>query len=88
MKSRTLEDDLFGVANKLSSLGSRIDRATFEERRRAVVELVKEIQVLPQEISGKHTPVVTITYRFNVPSPRIASPEPAVVLDHTLMSSV
>ena len=43
LKAQNLEDDLLNVAERLEQLGNRIDNATFEERRRAVTELVKEI---------------------------------------------
>jgi site-specific DNA recombinase len=83
LRSRTLEDDLIDVASRLAQLGDRIEQASFEERRRAVEELVKEIRVQPQAIDGKLIPVVIITYRFNEPSQIIVPPPSAVIIDHT-----
>ena len=78
-----MEDDLRDVASKLAQLGDRIEQSTFEERRRAVEELVKEIRVQPQTIDGKLIPVVIITYRFDDPGKIIAPLPSAVIVDHT-----
>ena len=83
LKSNTLEDDLMDVSVRLRRLGDRIDQASFEERRRAVVELVKDIRVGSETIVGKQVPIVTITYRFNEPYPSEPASPPAVVLDYT-----
>jgi len=83
LRSQTLEDDLRDVASRLAQLGDRIEQASFEERRRAVEELVKEIRVQPQAIDGKLIPVVIITYRFNEPSQIIIPPPSAMIIDHT-----
>ena len=83
LTARTLEEELLYVADRLSSLGNRIDQATFEERRRAVVELVKEIEVYSENIDGKKMPIVTITFRFNDLCPNLEPPDTAVVIDHT-----
>ena len=45
----------------------RIDSATYEEKRRAVEELVKSITVETQAVKSKKMPIVTITYRFDAP---------------------
>ena len=82
LHAATLEDDLVDVAERLGQLGNRIDQASFEEKRRAVEELVKEILVQPNVVDGKAVPVVTLTYRFNEPCQPISNP-PAVVKDHT-----
>jgi site-specific DNA recombinase len=83
LRSRTLEDDLIDVASRLAQLGDRIEQASFEERRRAVEELVKEIRVQPQTIDGKLIPVVIIKYRFDDPSQIISPPPSAMIIDHT-----
>jgi len=83
LRSQTLEDDLRDVASRLAQLGDRIEQASFEERRRAVEELVKEIRVQPQSIDGQLIPVVIITYRFNEPSQFIIPPPSAMIIDHT-----
>ena len=43
-------------------------RAGFAERRRAVLELVKSIEVASPVIAGQRKPVVTVTYRFSEPA--------------------
>jgi len=78
-----LEDDLREVASRLAQLEDRIEQSSFEERRRAVEELVKEIRVQPQAIDAKLIPVVIITYRFNDPSQIIIPTPSAVVIDYT-----
>lgn len=83
LRADTLEDDLIDVASRLAQLGDRIDQASFEERRHAVEELVKEIQVQSQTLDGKRIPVITITYRFSEPCQEIIPPPSAVVPDHT-----
>jgi len=60
-----LERELFGVAERLSRLQQAIDQADFSQRRRAVEELVKGIEVATRVEDGRKTPVVTITYRFD-----------------------
>ena len=60
-----LDKELFGVAERLATLKERVDEAAFEDKRRAVVELVKGIQIATEEIDGKKTAIVTITYRFD-----------------------
>ena len=60
-----LDEELFGVAERLATLKERVDQATFEDRRRAVVELVKGIEIATEKIEGKKTAIVTITYRFD-----------------------
>ena len=85
LRSRSLEQELEGVAERLKALSSRIENATFEEKRNAILALVKGIEVVPQEINGKKYPVVTITYRFNEPCPEVpALPEEIFVIqNHT-----
>ena len=78
-----MEDDLREVASRLAQLEDRIEQSSFEERRRAVEELVKEIRVQPQAIDAKLIPVVIITYRFNDPSQIIIPTPSAVVIDYT-----
>ena len=80
--AETLEEDLIDVADRLAQLGDRIEIASFEERRRAIEQLVKEILVQPQMIDGKLIPIVTITYRFNEPFVEITpSPSSMIVTD-------
>ena len=62
-----LAKELFGVAERLTKLKARIDDASFEEKRRAVEALVKEISVDTQIIQGKPVASFTVTYRFDDP---------------------
>jgi hypothetical protein len=48
-----------------------------------VVELVKDIQTVPEFIDGNQIPIVTITYRFSEPCPQELLPIPAVTQDYT-----
>ena len=57
--------------------------ATFEEKRRAVEELVKDIKVIPKTVNKKRVPIVTITYRFNEPCSQDLLPIPALIQDYT-----
>ncbi|MFC2043022.1 recombinase family protein, partial [Chloroflexota bacterium] len=83
LMNSTLENELLNVAERLSKLGERIDQSSYEEKRRAVVELVKDIQAVPEIINGNQIPIVTITYRFNEPCPQELIPLPAVIQDCT-----
>jgi phosphoribosylanthranilate isomerase len=83
LRSQTLEDGLREVASRLAQLEDRIEQSSFEERRRAVEELVKEIRVQPQAIDGKLISVVIITCRFNDPSQIIIPTPSGVVIDYT-----
>jgi len=83
LQDETLEDELVDVAERLAQLGDRIEQASFEERRRAVEQLVKEILVQPEVINGKTIPIVTITYRFNEPIKEITRPPSAMIVAHT-----
>ena len=62
-----LAKELFGVVERLSKLQTRIDGASYEEKRRAVEALVKEISVDTQIIQGKPVAFITVTYRFDDP---------------------
>ena len=75
-----LEHELFGVATRLAALQQRIDRATFEEKRRAVEALVGGIVVNTELVGGQPRAVVMITYRFDEPEPLpfLEGPEPAI----------
>ena len=83
LKAKSLEDDLMNVAIRLSKLGNRIEEATFDERRKAVVALVKNITVVPQLVDGKIISVISITYRFNEPCPTLTPPALSVIPDYT-----
>jgi len=63
-----LERELAGVASRLRQLRDLMDKAGFAERRRAVLELVKSIEVASPVIAGQRKPVVTVTYRFSEPA--------------------
>ena len=63
-----LERELAGVASRLRELRDLMDEAGFAERRRAVLELVKSIEVASPVIAGQGKPVVTVTYRFSEPA--------------------
>lgn len=59
-----LDQELFGVATRLSALKGRIDEASFEERRLAVRQLVKRIEIRTKVVDGRRIPHVAITYHF------------------------
>ncbi len=59
-----LDEELFGVASRLAHLQGRIDQAAFEERRRALRQLVKGIEVRTKVVDGQRIPHVVITYAF------------------------
>ena len=65
--SGVLAQELFGVAERLTKLQVRINEANFEEKRRAVEVLVKNICVDTQIIKGKPVAIITVTYRFDDP---------------------
>jgi site-specific DNA recombinase len=67
----TLEKELFGIAKRLAGLQNQIHNATFDDKCRAVSELVKGIQVSTETIQGKKTAIVEITYRFQEPLPPV-----------------
>ena len=68
VRGEALERELFAAAERLGRLQKRIDQASFEERRRAVEELVKEIRIDLQEFGGRDVAVISVTYRFDKPS--------------------
>ncbi len=82
-RGKQLEKELFGVAERLATLRERVDQATFEDKRRAVVELVKRIEIATEEIDGKNTAIVTITYRFDQ-VPDVQQGRGTLVLEETL----
>lgn len=61
------ERELRAAAGRLAALWDRIDAATVAEKRRAVEELVKGVDVETQILNGKRTQIITVTYRFNEP---------------------
>jgi len=87
--SDALAQELFGVAERLTKLQVRIDEASFDEKRRAVEVLVKNICVDPQIIKGKPVAIITVTYRFDDPdssSPALLEvPARLVAEDSTLL---
>ena len=85
LQASSLESDLLNVADRLGQLGDRIAQASFEERRLAIEQLVKEILVQPQKVDdGKSIPVVTITYRFNEPFLKVIPRPSSLINNHTL----
>ena len=68
VRGEALERELFAAADRLGRLQKWIDQASFEERRRAVEEFVKEIRIDLQEFGGKEVAVISVTYRFDEPS--------------------
>lgn len=82
-RAKTFEENLGGIANRLRILQDRIEEASFEEKRRAVKELVKRISVFSENVNGTHKPIVTITFRFNDPIQNYPDPIPAVLPYHT-----
>jgi hypothetical protein len=87
IRSETVEDDLVEVSGRLARLENRIDQASFGERRRAVEELVKEIQVEFHTADGKTMPIFTTIFRFSEPSRPVIPPPIAIVIDHTVRDS-
>lgn len=65
------EDEIQNALLRLKEIAGIIENATFEEKRKAVLSIVKSIEIVPEEVNGKHIPHVTIVYRFNEPSPEI-----------------
>jgi hypothetical protein len=63
--SNALAQELFGVTERLTKLQVRINDASFEEKRRPVEVLVKNICVDIQIIKGKPVAIITVTYRFD-----------------------
>jgi hypothetical protein len=61
----TLEDRLDDVKMLLEKIKNRINDATYEEKRNAVVALVKEVQVDSVIQNGKFIPTVNIIYKFD-----------------------
>jgi hypothetical protein len=55
------------VTARLKFLQKNIENAGFDEKFKAISELVKNISVNKNVFEGKETPIVTITYRFNDP---------------------
>ena len=79
-----LEAELFSVAKRLSKLGHAIESAAYSERRHAVTELLKGIEVETIQNDKKKVAVITITYRFNDPDPIISAGLPlSIAADHT-----
>ena len=75
------------MAERLATLRERVDQATFEDKRHAVVELVKGIEIATEEIDGKNTAVVTITYRFDH-IPGVHQGRGSLIVDETLGRSI
>jgi hypothetical protein len=71
-RGEALDKELFGIATRLAGLQERIQRASFEDKRRAITELVRGIRVSTEEIQGKRTANVEITYRFEEPRRPVA----------------
>ena len=68
---------------RLTKLRDRVDHAGFEEKRRAVVELVKAIEIASKDVSGENTAFVTITCRFDQ-VPGVQQGRGTLVLNETL----
>jgi hypothetical protein len=83
LKADSFGDELVDVAERLAKLGDCIDQASYEERRKAIVVLVKEINIMSETIEGKIVSMVTITYKFNDPSSIGILSWPAVIPDRT-----
>jgi site-specific DNA recombinase len=67
-KNRTFESEMTEIASWLSKLRDRIDQATFEEKRMAVLALVKSIVVDLETVGGKKTSKIKVIYRFGEPT--------------------
>ena len=80
LAGESLERELASVSSRLLELKDRLEDADFSERRRAVLELVKSIEVASPVIAGQRRPVVTVTYRFNDPSDPMQEDETAPLL--------
>jgi site-specific DNA recombinase len=66
-RQQQIENEIQSVATRLEALSKNIDNANYEEKFRAISELVKNISVNKSVFENKETPIVTITYRFNEP---------------------
>ncbi len=74
-RGETFENELYDVALRLASLQDRIHKATFEDKRRAITELVRSIRVSTETMEGQSTAVIEITYRFDEPIAPVISTE-------------
>ena len=63
--AQTLDKGIGDLKRNLQLVGSRIEDATWEEKRKAVCELVKGVVVTTTEVDGKIIREVDITYKFD-----------------------
>ena len=64
-RSEQLDKELFGVAERLATLRERVGQASFKDKRRAVVELVKGVQIASEKVDRENAAMAMITYRFD-----------------------
>jgi chromosome segregation ATPase len=73
-----IEKDLLAAADRLNRLQSRIDKASYQEKRRAIEALVKRVDVDLQQIGRKKVALVTVTYRFDEPGSNSAQADKGI----------
>lgn len=81
--SSNLEREIQNALVTLREIADIIDNASFEEKRSAILSIVKRIEVFPTEVKGKLVPYVKIIYRFNEPAPEV----PELLLDEIFVTS-
>jgi len=69
--SLSLDHEIQNALVKLKEIAGIINNATFEEKRNAILSIVKSIEITPREVDGKRFPHVKIVYRFSEPVPEI-----------------
>jgi len=60
-RAEPLERELHGVSERLATLRDRVYQASFNDKWRAIEELVKSIEGSTGKIDGKKMVVITIT---------------------------
>lgn len=71
---QAFNQQLFDARSILTALQNRIEHPSFEEKRNAVLKLVKQIMVGVIEIGAKRKPKVVVRYRFGEPAPEPVVP--------------
>ncbi len=83
-----IEAELSTLGSKLSALGQRIENASNEEKRAAILELVKSIVVETDHTQKNPKPVVTITFRFSKLPESLPAESFAMAENYTLRGSL
>jgi site-specific DNA recombinase len=82
-RAHNIEKELRDTAEQLKALEEFIDKATFEERRKAVTQLVENIVVDWEIIDGFKRPIITVNYKFGEPNQSVHSNQASVLLNCT-----